>query len=127
MKEQKLPSATHFSKALIPPTSLKLLLLMLLMGSTLLNAVAYFSVFSLHILSSITDATVLSSSILLPLGLHSSAPPRGFPVSPHVESGALPSWGSMEGSIEHAIPMGSSPVPLEGLLSPRASYPHLQA
>ena len=45
MKEQKLPSATHFSKALIPPTSLKLLLLMLLMGSTLLNAVAYFSVF----------------------------------------------------------------------------------
>lgn len=73
MKEQKRPSATHFSKALIPPTSLKLLLLTLLMVSTLLNAVAYFSVFSLHILSSITDATVLSSSILFPLGLHSSA------------------------------------------------------
>lgn len=72
-EKTKLPSATHLSKALIPPTSLRPLLVMLLMVSTLLNAVAQFSVSSLHILSSKTDATVLSSSILFPLGLPSSA------------------------------------------------------
>ena len=43
-EKTKLPSATLFSKVLIPPTSLRPLLEMLLMVSTLLNAVAQFSV-----------------------------------------------------------------------------------
>ena len=71
MKEQKLPSATYFSSysshftetALIDAAN----------GLHTLKYVVYFSVFSLHTLSSITDATVLSFSILFPLGLHSSA------------------------------------------------------